>query len=135
MPPGESRSWMWIEAFETIDRAERLHRQFFHAGPPQARRPSWQPPVDLVESDDEYIILVALPGVDPAALEVGIDGTVVVIAGERPMPCDGRETLIHRLEIPYGRFERRIELPRPGLEVARREMVHGCLLLTFRKPL
>jgi len=135
MPPGDSRSWMWIEAFERINQADRLHRQFFHAGPAHSRRPIWQPPVDLIETANEYIIYVALPGIDPAQLQVVIEGAVVVISGERPMPCDDTDALIHRLEIPYGRFERQIELPRAGMAVARREIENGCLLLTFRKPL
>jgi len=37
-----------------------------------------------------------------------------------------------RLEIPYGRFERRIKLS-PELRLAERELLHGCLVLTFTK--
>jgi hypothetical protein len=36
------------------------------------------------------------------------------------------------LEIPYGRFERRIKLS-PELRLAERELMHGCLVLTFTK--
>jgi hypothetical protein len=36
------------------------------------------------------------------------------------------------LEIPYGRFERRIALS-PRLRLSERELCHGCLVLTFAK--
>ena len=41
--------------------------------------------------------------------------------------------MIHRLELPYGRFERRIELPPGRFDVVRRELVDGCLTLGLRK--
>ena len=49
---------MWGEALSMLDRAQRLQRQFFtHANV------SWEPPVDIVESDDALLVHVALPGV------------------------------------------------------------------------
>ncbi len=134
MPSHESRSWMWIEALERVDRADRLHRQFFHIGAPQARRPTWQPPVDVVETAQAFHIHVALPGVDPRALDVLFNGLSLMITGIRPMPCDEPGAAIHRLEIPYGRFERQIDLPVEGLILERRETSNGCLELTLRKP-
>jgi HSP20 family molecular chaperone IbpA len=41
--------------------------------------------------------------------------------------------VIHRLELPYGRFERRIELPPGRYEVVQRELIDGCLTLSLRK--
>ena len=45
MPPRTPGVWMWDEACEMIDRAERLHRQFFVPAPAQARR-CLSPPLD-----------------------------------------------------------------------------------------
>ena len=58
-----ARDWMWSEAFEMLARAERMHRQFFR---PAARGApvAWEPPVDILETDREVLVLVALPGVD-----------------------------------------------------------------------
>ena len=62
-----------------------------------------------------------------------LDNGVVVVAGTRPVPMEARSGTIHRLEIPYGHFERRIEgLPRE-LELIRSDLRDGCLFLTFRK--
>lgn len=133
MASRDSEAWMWVEACELLDRAERLHRQFFQLGRSQARRPVWEPPVDVFETDRDLWILVALPGVDPERVEVAMDTGILIVAGERRFPMESRAAVIHRFEIPYGRFERRIRLPAVPLSVGRRELVNGCLLLTLRK--
>ena len=40
---------------------------------------------------------------------------------------------IHRLEIPYGRFERQIELPAGRYEIDGRELANGFLVLRLRR--
>ena len=124
---------MWAEACELIERAERLHRQFFQLGETVANRPLWEPPIDVFESDRELSILVALPGVDPSRVEVTIQDGDLIVAGDRPMPAEARAAAIHRLEIPQGRFERRIRLPIGRYELRRRELANGCLTLSLRK--
>jgi hypothetical protein len=49
------------------------------------------------------------------------------------MPVECRNAIIHRLEIPHGRFERRIELPPGQYEFGRQELAHGCLMIGLRK--
>jgi HSP20 family molecular chaperone IbpA len=125
-------AWMWAEACEALARAERLRRQFFWLGE-AATRPVWEPPVDIFETPSELSIVAALPGVVASRLEVGIREGVLIIAGDRPAPALQREAAIHRLEIPQGRFERQIALPAGRFELARRELVDGCLTLVLRK--
>jgi HSP20 family protein len=60
--------WMWTEACAFIERAERLHRQFFCLAMLPARPPGWEPPVDMYETADALWLLVALPGVPPERL-------------------------------------------------------------------
>ena len=59
MPSRDPRIWMWAEALDMMDKAERMRRQFFQPGSPgnpgAARRPTWQPPVDLIETAEEYL--------------------------------------------------------------------------------
>jgi HSP20 family molecular chaperone IbpA len=124
---------MWAEACESLNRAERLHRQFFVWQGVQKRQPTWEPPVDFLETDKELRIYVALPGVAKEQLEVLVDQGVLIVSGERPMPGRARGTVIHRLELPYGRFERRIELPPGRYDVVERELIDGCLTLGLRK--
>jgi HSP20 family protein len=125
-------AWMWAEACEQLARAERLHRQFFRLGEAGAR-PLWEPPVDIFESERELCILAALPGVDPAQVEISVENGILSIAGDRPAPPLQRDAAIHRLEIPQGRFERRIALPAGRFELAKRMLADGCLTLVLRK--
>ncbi|WP_207480037.1 Hsp20/alpha crystallin family protein [Arenibaculum pallidiluteum] len=123
---------MWAEACEMLDRAERLHRQFF-TPVASAAHPVWEPPIDVYETDAEYVLVVALPGVAPGSVEVTIERRTLTVLAERHLPALSGRAAIHRLEIPQGRFERRLELPPVPLELGRRDLVDGCLVLTFLK--
>ena len=123
----------WIEACALLERAERMRRQFFEPSMSSAGTVSWEPPVDVLETEQEIWIIVALPGVEPQALALHIEGDTVVITGRRSLPAAARGAVIRRLEIPHGRFERRIRLISSGLELDRRELANGCLTLTLKK--
>lgn len=134
MPSRDPKNWMWAEACELLERAERIQRQFFQLGMPSASRPVWQPPVDVYETEDAFVILVALPGVPPDRIQVGIQPHgVLVVSGARLLPAETRGAGIHRLEIPHGQFERRIELPPGRFRLERQEVSNGCLLLRLEK--
>jgi HSP20 family protein len=121
-------NWMWADALDMLDQAERLHRQFFR--PAQA---GWEPPVDVLETAREVIILTALPGVAPEDIAATIENGVLVISGNRTLPPVLATAKIHRLELPQGRFERRISLPAGRYDLAERQSVNGCLVISLRK--
>ncbi|HET7674891.1 MAG TPA: Hsp20/alpha crystallin family protein [Gammaproteobacteria bacterium] len=123
---------MWAEACEVLARAERLQRQFFRPAA-RTRRPTWEPPIDVYETDDELWVLAALPGVSADQVEVTIEPDVLVIRGERRLPLGAHEGIFHRLEIPHGRFERRIVLSGAHLALEGRELLDGCLYINLRK--
>jgi len=125
--------WMWSEACEMLARAERLHREMFRPGRSGLRMPSWEPPADVIETDHDVLVLVALPGVDPDHVEAVLDGADLVVAGSRVLPPELRTATIHRLELPQGRFERRIRLPAGHYASVRRTATHGCILITLEK--
>jgi HSP20 family molecular chaperone IbpA len=123
---------MWSEACEMLARAERMHREFFR--PAGANRlPAWEPPVDVLETERDVQVLVALPGVDPQRVEAAIDGAELVVAGSRVLPAALRTAVIHRLELPQGRFERRVRLPAGRYASVRQAMNNGCLVVTLEK--
>jgi len=132
MPLRDFESWMWAEACEMLDRADRLHRQFFRPAAMHAKRPTWEPPVDIYETPDEVSIMIALPGVAPEHVSVMLEDHCLVISGQRHLPVRA-DADIRRLEIPYGRFERRIELASGHFELGPREIVNGCLFISLRK--
>ena len=123
---------MWAEACALIERAERLQRQFFRPSLAGAHHAVWEPPVDIYETERELCAIAALPGVEQRDLEVSIEGDVLVIAGTRRFPTPG-DAVIHRLEIPHGRFERRIHISASRLRIDRSELLNGCLVLILMK--
>jgi HSP20 family protein len=126
------RRLMWSEALELIERAERLHRQFFQCAT-SASGPAWEPPADIFETERDVVLLVALPGVPPEYVHVSIADGQLRISGTRPWPEELRRATIRRLEIPYGRFERRLELPDGEFELTRQELAHGCVAVYLRR--
>jgi HSP20 family protein len=105
--------FMWSEACRLLDRAENLHRRFFRVGSEPVV--SWEPPADVFETERELLIEIALPGVEPGAVEVAF------------------ESVIRRMELPHGRFERRIRLDPGRYELAKKALAEGCLRLVLLK--
>lgn len=133
MSSRDPRSWMWAEACELLDQAERLHRQFFRFGGNAEAQPCWEPPVDVVESAAEVRVSVALPGVPADGIAVHIDANGLSVRAIRAAPVDPRTKAIHRLEIPYGRFERRVPLPAGHYELLDQACENGCLTLRLAR--
>ena len=134
MFPPSRRSLTWSEALDLLNQAERLHRHLFAPRGPTARRPAWEPPVDVIETEREVIVYAALPGADPETVQVRIEDCALVLAGERTLPPEFRAALtIHRLELPQGAFLRRIALPPGHYESARLANVNNCLVIRLTK--
>lgn len=123
---------MWADALAMLDRADQIQRAFFRPAVP-----GWEPPVDLLESATELTIIAAIPGVKEADLALTIeagDGAIALaISGTRRLPAVPRPTRVLRMELPHGRFERRIPLPPGNYEVTRRDLEDGCLTIVLRK--
>jgi HSP20 family protein len=124
---------MWAEACEMLERAQRLQRQFVRFGSTVEAQPRWEPPVDIVAYGSDVQVTVALPGVAPEHIAVRTDSGLLIVSAMRALPVQQDTTAVHRLEIPYGRFERRIVLPfdRSGrrCELLEQAYVNGCLVL------
>lgn len=123
--------WMWSEAVGMLERAERLQREFFRPGP-QARR-GWQPPADIYETEAHVWVVIAMPGVEANSLQAALNGNWLRVSGERPLPAEAQRGAIHRLELPYGVFERQLELPPFVYELEGQTLKEGCLYLKLRK--
>ncbi|HEY4165261.1 MAG TPA: Hsp20/alpha crystallin family protein [Reyranella sp.] len=131
---GDPRNWMWSEALQMLARAERLHREVFTIpGPSRNAAPAWEPPADVLETEDAVLVLVALPGVDPARVQLAIRDGFLLIAGERVLPRELRTAVIHRIELPQGRFERQIRLPAGTYEQPVSGAADGCLIVKLPK--
>ena len=119
--------WMWAQACELLERAERLQRQFVRYIGPSADVAVWEPPVDVQESADELAFSFALPGVEPDQIVVSLDGEALTVSAIRPVRLAHRSAVIRRLEIPHGRFVRRISLNGAAMRLVESRYANGCL--------
>lgn len=127
--------FMWSEALSLLEEADRLHRQFVR--PAAARVPTWEPPVDVVETSGQLRVTLALPGVLAETIELSREPNAITVSARRAFPVAASESergaRIHALEIPHGRFERRIALSTQDIHLVEQRLHDGCLTLIFSK--
>lgn len=132
-------SWTWREARELLLRAGRVERSFVEVavlaeGSSPAAAPSTAPPVNVVEAAGALVVTAALPGVDKEDVELRLENGTLVIAGQRRLPECSMAGVLYVLEIPRGRFERRIRLPGgAALGIESAVLDRGLLTVTMRR--
>jgi HSP20 family protein len=120
--------WMWLQALEVAERAERLQRGFVRYLGLKEEVIGWEPPVDIQESDQGLRLLFALPGVAPEDIEIRLESGALIVSAVRRLSRPAGGGVIRRLEIPHGRFVRRIPLGGPT-RIADSQYRNGCLEL------
>jgi len=68
-------------------------------------------PVDLRETEDQYVLEAALPGVKPEDIEVSVQGNHISIRGEVKQEQERKGERYHVRERRVGQFQRSIALP------------------------
>ena len=119
---------MWADALHLLARAEQMQRGFF-----QPASIGWEPPVDLLETADDLVLIAALPGVRAADVDLVVGNGELAIVGVRRLPSAIHAARVHRMELPHGRFERRVPLPPGTYELVRHDLADGCLTVVLRK--
>ena len=92
----------------------------------------WAPTLDVRETDEEYLVLVDLPGVKPEDVTIELNDQVLSISGTR-VPIEIGEA--QRVERPYGSFVRNLTLPQ-GVDADKivADYTDGVLTLHVPKP-
>jgi HSP20 family molecular chaperone IbpA len=125
---GEHYESMWLQAVELLEQAERLQRRFVRYLGPGKDVVAWEPPVDIHESGEGLRLAFALPGVAPEDVEIRLENEALIVSAVRRLSCPAAGGVLRRLEIPHGRFLRRIALSRPSM-IADSRYRNGCLEL------
>ena len=123
---------MWAEACALLEQAERKHRHFFDliASP---TRPVWEPPIDVFTDGPHVYVVLAVPGARDDEVTVQLRAAGLQIDATVAPPSLGAAVNIVRLEIPYGRMRRRIELPPGRYVLTERRLDHGYLQLQLTR--
>jgi HSP20 family protein len=119
-PSSELSSW-----HRDID---ALFDRFFERSESPSR--GWMPRMETYRKENDYVVRVDLPGVDPKDVHVQAEGNVLSITGERKTNEKGA----HYRETFYGKFERSLALPR-GVEADKIAARYENGVLEVRVPL
>lgn len=100
------------------------------------QRTGFRPRVDVfrTEGPPTLHVVVELPGIDPAAVDLAVTEGVLVITGRRERPQGGGGRHYQHIEIDYGPFERRIVLG-DGFDAEAAEAAYENGLLAIALPL
>jgi HSP20 family molecular chaperone IbpA len=101
------------------------------------RNTSWEPPINVVETNEALWVIAAIPGVKPDRVIVRLQDNYLTISGERPLPACCTEGELKIWEIPLGRFERQLGPFSDvySLVTERTKLDDGLLIVELRKNL
>src|ERR1700730_17471713 len=109
--------WEPVRELNTIQsEMNRLFNTFFEAsspgtggtgGPPRR----WIPAMDLVETDDAFVLRADLPGLSESDLNIELEDNALTISGERKAEHEERKEGYYRVERSSGSFRRSLTLP------------------------
>ena len=95
----------------------------------------WIPAMDLVETDNDFVLRADLPGVAEGDVNIELEDNVLTVSGERKSEHEERKEGYYRVERASGSFSRALTLPEgvdPDRVTAKFE--HGVLEVRIPKP-
>jgi HSP20 family protein len=106
----------WNPFRELEDMQTRLNRFLNEDFPRRAERDGvffadWAPPVDIEETDKEFMIKAELPDIHKEEVKVEVLDGVLTIEGERKREKEDKGKRFHKVERSYGKFVRQFALP------------------------
>lgn len=126
--------WMQMAALtHDFDRFFDLHvpAVFRNGGTHEAL---WMPRMDLHETDNAFVVEADLPGMAIDDIAVHVEGTTVVIAGERKGEQAGKTGNLAHFERTFGKFQRSFSLPAAvQVDAVEAKYTNGVLRVTVPK--
>ncbi len=98
-----------------------------------ARR--WTPAMDLLETEDEFVLRADLPGLSESDVNIELEDNVLTVSGERKTEHEEKREGFYRMERAYGSFSRSLTLPK-GIdpEAVNAAFDRGVLEVRVPKP-
>ena len=75
-----------------------------------ARR--WTPAMDMLETEDEFVLRADLPGLSESDVHIELEDNVLTVSGERKTEHEDKREGFYRMERSYGSFSRSLTLPK-----------------------
>ena len=107
-------------------------REIFHAVSWQVSFSGWNPPTDVFETEENFIVRVEIAGMKDADFDVAIENQILMISGNRSELNERRA--YRQMEIRFGKFEIAVEISVPvEIERAVAEYKDGFLVVQLPK--
>lgn len=90
-------------------------------------------PMDLMETENDYMIVAEVPGVPKENVDVSLEENVLTIHVNKPAPEIGEDDSVHSRERVFGEFRRSLRLPR-DVDVEHVDAHHKDGILEIRLP-
>jgi HSP20 family protein len=130
--------WEPVRELGTIqNEMNRLFNTFFETPAPgnsgSLRR--WVPAMDLVETENDFILRADLPGLTEDDVKIELEDNLLTISGERKTEHEERKEGYYRIERASGSFSRSLTLPEGvDAEAVKASFDHGVLEVRVPKP-
>ena len=102
--------------------------------PGAGRSQGFVPALDLSETEDSYLVDMAVPGLKPEDLNITLENNVLTVKGSLNKQDEDRKRNYHRIERRYGSFQRTIALPSTvKADAIQASLTNGVLRLEIPK--
>ena len=95
----------------------------------------WMPAMDLVETDDHFVLRADLPGLTEDDIKIELEDGTLTVSGERKSEHETRKEGYHRVERAFGSFSRSLTLPKGvDADAVTAKFDRGVLEVSIPKP-
>jgi len=102
---------------------------------PKMRTSGFMPELNVYETDTEFEVSAALPGMSKDDIDISFNSGILTISGERKMNKEDKGLRYHRIESRFGKFSRSLPLPHDMVDQDKISAVYdnGVLNVTIPK--
>ncbi len=132
--------WEPVREIQTMqNEMNRLFNTFFDSPSPsnggQSAARRWIPAMDVVETDDHFVLRADLPGMSETDVNLELEDNVLTISGERKAEHEQGGEGYYRVERAWGAFSRSLTLPEGvDADAIQASFNNGVLEVRIPKP-
>jgi len=95
----------------------------------------WMPAMDLVETDEHFVLRADLPGMTEEDIKIELEDGTLTVSGERKAEHESENEGYYRVERAFGSFSRSLTLPQGvDAEAVTANFDRGVLEVRIPKP-
>ncbi|NRA73349.1 MAG: Hsp20/alpha crystallin family protein [Rickettsiales bacterium] len=130
-----SKNQAWGSLHKMHDAVDNMFREFWSDDIwPSGKDNLLTPKSDIMETKNEYKVLMEMPGVEEKDIEVSLDNGILKITGKKDHSEETKDATVHTIEREYGSFTKMLQLPdNVAQEKIKANFKNGVLKLVIPK--